>query len=188
MSGKSHTQLLPPFNFNKWIDENKHLLTPPVGASLLYKDPNGTFIIMAVGGPNTRTDYHINQTDEFFYQHKGDMILKVVDNGEFKDIHIREGDMFILPGNTPHSPQRFQNTVGLVLERKRQPENIDTLRWYCDECKEILFESSFHVQDLDLGKELTPLINRFYDDESLRTCKHCKHISQKPSLVKDIKM
>eukprot|EP01132_Coremiostelium_polycephalum_P005273 gene5273-6565_t len=176
--------MLPPFNLQKWIDENKSLLQPPVGAKLLYEDPNSSFVIMIVGGPNQRTDYHINETDEFFFQVKGDMILKVFHGGEFKDIRIREGETFLLPGNTPHSPQRYKDTIGLVLEKRREPTSIDRLRWYCDKCREILYEESFNVPSLNLGKELTPIIQRFYSQESLRTCKHCNHISQKPD-VKD---
>ncbi|EGG14731.1 3-hydroxyanthranilate 3,4-dioxygenase [Cavenderia fasciculata] len=173
--------MLPPFNLQKWIDENKHLLKPPVGAKLVYEDPNSTFVVMIVGGPNQRSDYHINQTDEFFYQFKGDMVLKIVNTkGEFEDVNIREGDMFLLPGNTPHSPQRYSDTVGLVIEKKRDAQSIDKLRWYCDNCKLVLYEESFNVQDLNLGKELTPIILRFYGEESLRTCKSCNHISQKP--------
>ncbi|EGC29234.1 hypothetical protein DICPUDRAFT_58919 [Dictyostelium purpureum] len=174
--------MLPPININKWIENNKHLLQPPVGAQLLYNEPNSTFVIMIVGGPNQRTDYHVNQTDEFFYQFKGDMVLKVVDNGEFKDIVIREGESFILPGNTPHSPQRYKDTIGLVLEKKRTPESIDQLLWYCDNCKKLLFQKSFNVDDLDLGKQLTPIIQEFYSNEKLRTCTSCNHISQKPKV------
>ncbi|KAF2074730.1 hypothetical protein CYY_003962 [Polysphondylium violaceum] len=172
--------LLPPINISKWIEENKHLLSPPVGAALLYTNPDSSYVIMIVGGPNQRTDYHINQTDEFFYQFKGDMILKVHYQGEFKDIKIKEGESFVLPGNTPHSPQRYKDTIGLVLERKRESQSIDRLRWYCDNCKEILYEESFHVDNLDLGKMLKPVIEKFYASEELRTCRSCKHISQKP--------
>jgi len=176
--------LIPPFNFHKWIEENQKLLQPPIGAKLLYED--SMFVLMAVGGPNRRNDYHINQTEEFFFQFKGDMILKVVDNGEFKDVPIREGDMFLLPANIPHSPQRFENTVGLVIEQKRKAEVIDRLRWYCENqsCRDILYEEAFHVDTLDVGGALKPIILAFYSSEEKRTCKKCGFITQPPQSKK----
>eukprot|EP01119_Soliformovum_irregulare_P009193 TRINITY_DN22387_c0_g1_i1.p1 TRINITY_DN22387_c0_g1~~TRINITY_DN22387_c0_g1_i1.p1 ORF type:complete len:181 (+),score=39.19 TRINITY_DN22387_c0_g1_i1:44-586(+) len=169
---------LLPFNFNKWIEEHRHLLKPPVGAKLVFEDAQ--FIIQVVGGPNRRIDYHQNMTEEFFYQLQGDMVLKVVDDGEFKDLPIKEGEIFLLPSNIPHSPQRFPNTVGLVIEQKRRPEHFDKLMWFCDNCKEKLFEETFHVDSLDLGKSLSPIIEKFYGSEEVRTCKSCKHITIPP--------
>ncbi|PRP80541.1 hypothetical protein PROFUN_11854 [Planoprotostelium fungivorum] len=173
---------LPPINFSKWIEENKHKLQPPVGAFPLYQD--STFVVMAVGGPNRRTDYHINQTDEFFYQYKGDMILKVCEDGVFRDIPIKEGELFVLPANTPHSPQRFENTVGLVIESKRAPDAIDQLQWYCDKCKNVIVNKQFHVEGLDLGAKLKPLIEEYYASDEQRTCKECGNLHQPPAPVK----
>jgi 3-hydroxyanthranilate 3,4-dioxygenase len=92
-------------------------MSPPVNNHCLYTSED--FTIMSVGGPNARTDYHINPTDEFFYQYKGDMILKIVENGVFRDVAIKEGDMFLLPRDIPHNPVRFADTVGIVIERQR---------------------------------------------------------------------
>ncbi|KAJ3100537.1 3-hydroxyanthranilic acid dioxygenase [Phlyctochytrium bullatum] len=164
--------LLPPINFPKWIEENSHLLKPPVNNFCMYRSG---FTVMAVGGPNKRTDYHVNETEEWFYQYKGDMLLKVVDDGEFKDIHIREGEMFLLPGNVPHNPVRFADTIGIVLEQKRPPNSLDRLRWYCEDCKEIVYEESFHC--VDLGTQLKPVIEKFAGDVSLRTCKKCGKVN-----------
>ncbi|CAG8697942.1 2712_t:CDS:2 [Acaulospora morrowiae] len=164
--------LLPPINFPKWLEENSDKLQPPVNNFLLQR---GDFIVMVVGGPNARTDYHVNQTEEWFYQYKGDMILKVVDNGEFKDITLKEGDMFLLPGNTPHNPVRFANTIGIVMERNRRPEEIDRLRWYCENCKGIVYEESFYCYDL--GTQLKPIIQKYAAENNLRTCKSCGHVN-----------
>ncbi|RIA96840.1 3-hydroxyanthranilic acid dioxygenase, required for the de novo biosynthesis of NAD from tryptophan [Glomus cerebriforme] len=170
--------LLPPINFPKWLEEHSDKLQPPVNNFLLQR---GDFIIMVVGGPNSRTDYHINQTEEWFYQYKGEMCLKVVDDSEkekenkFKDIPIKEGEMFLLPANTPHNPVRFANTIGIVIERNRRPEEIDRLRWYCEQCKEIVYEESFHCTDL--GTQLKPIIQKYAANEELRKCKSCGNIN-----------
>lgn len=141
---------------------------------------------MIVGGPNKRFDYHINSTEEFYYQMKGDACVRVVDNGEFKDVNIKEGEMFLLPANIPHSPQRKADTIGLVIEQKRRPENIDVLRWYCnnENCKEMLHEESFKVEQLDLGAALKPIMQKFYAEEKLRTCSKCGTVSSPPETPK----
>lgn len=126
-----------------------------------------------VGGPNARTDYHINTTPEYFYQYRGAMILKVVDQGEFRDIVIGEGDMFLLPPNTPHNPVRFANTVGVVVEQRRPKDSIDILRWYCRACPgaEVVHEASFHCTDL--GTQIKAAVEEFRDSDDNRTCKKC---------------
>ncbi|RAR15614.1 3-hydroxyanthranilate 3,4-dioxygenase [Stemphylium lycopersici] len=132
-----------------------------------------------VGGPNERTDYHINETAEWFYQHKGSMLLKVVDQAlpagqQFKDIHINEGDMFLLPPNTPHNPVRFKDTVGIVLEQKRPEGSLDRLRWYCQNCGDKVHEAAFHCTDL--GTQIKDAVNAFKADTAKRTCKNCGSI------------
>ncbi|KAI9026295.1 3-hydroxyanthranilic acid dioxygenase [Hyaloraphidium curvatum] len=162
--------LAAPINFHAWLEENKDRLKPPVNNFLLQR---GDFQIMVVGGPNRRTDYHVNETDEWFYQYKGDMLLRVVDAGEFRDMPIKEGEMFLLPANTPHNPVRFADTVGIVVERNRPAESLDRLRWYCDQCREIVYEESFHCTDL--GTQLKPVIEKWAREEGLRVCPHCGH-------------
>lgn len=124
-----------------------------------------------VGGPNARTDYHINQTPEWFYQYKGAMTLKVVEGGAFRDITIGEGDMFLLPPNTPHNPVRFADTVGVVLEQKRPADSADTLRWYCKGCGQVVHEVSFHCTNL--GTQIKAAVEAFRGDEAARTCGGC---------------
>ena len=152
---------------------------PPIGAHLIY-EASEDYIVFVVGGPNRRSDYHINMTEEFFYQIKGDMVLKVVINGEFKDIEIAEGSIFLLPACVPHSPQRGADTVGLVIERRRTEDLIDRLRWYCEHCREILYEELIEMKTLDIGGALAVVVKKFYASAELRTCKHCKKINAVP--------
>lgn len=128
-------------------------------------------MIQIVGGPNERRDYHINETPEWFYMYKGDMLLKTVDEGKFRDIPIKEGEIFLLSPNTPHNPVRFANTVGIVLEQIRPADAIDRLRWYCQNCGERVHEASFHCTDL--GTQIKEAIQKFEADMEARKCKNC---------------
>ncbi|KIJ41173.1 hypothetical protein M422DRAFT_30206 [Sphaerobolus stellatus SS14] len=169
--------LAPPLNFPKWLAKNGDLLKPPVNNYCIYSGDD--FIVMAVGGPNERNDYHINETEEWFYQHKGAMILRVVDGDEFKDINIGEGEMFLLPANTPHNPVRFANTIGIVMERKRPEKSIDRLRWYCKtgghDKPTVIREEAFHCTDL--GTQLKPLINNWINNPDIRKCQECGNVA-----------
>lgn len=162
------SKLPPVINFKEWIDENRHLLKPPVGNKAVYNDD---FIVMVVGGPNSRKDYHLNKTPEFFYQVEGDIVLKVIDEGEPKDIHIREGEVFFLPANIPHSPQRGANTIGLVIEQRRPDGMEDGLAWFCEKCNDKLYEEPFELQNIET--DLPIIFNKFYSDDDLLTCKSC---------------
>ncbi len=123
--------MLQPFDFKQWIESHRHLLKPPVGNRRVF--PDGDFIIMVVGGPNARSDFHVDPGEEFFYQLEGNMVLKTVQEGRIVDVPIREGEIFLLPANLPHSPQRQANTVGVVIERRRRPGEKDGLQWYCEQ-------------------------------------------------------
>ncbi|ODQ53829.1 3-hydroxyanthranilate 3,4-dioxygenase [Saitoella complicata NRRL Y-17804] len=170
--------LASPLNLPKWLEENSHLLKPPINN---YCAQRGGFTVMIVGGPNARTDYHINETPEWFYQYKGAMLLKVVedsltDNPKFRDIKIGEGEMFLLPPNTPHNPVRFTDTVGIVLEQDRPESSLDRLRWYCAECKSVVFEDTFHCTDL--GTQIKSAVEGFANDEEKRKCPKCGVVAQ----------
>jgi 3-hydroxyanthranilate 3,4-dioxygenase len=160
---------LQAFNFQKWISEHQHLLKPPVGNQKVFEDADMT--VQVVGGPNERTDYHDDPVEEFFYQLKGDMVLKVVDDGQFYDVPIREGDVFMLPPHVPHSPQRPPGSVGLVVEAKRQEGELDGFNWYCFSCRALVHR--VEVQVAHLVKDLPPLYQAFYDDERARICPNC---------------
>ncbi|KAG4305926.1 hypothetical protein PORY_000836 [Pneumocystis oryctolagi] len=166
-----------PINIQTWLDSYADLLKPPVNNFCLW---NEGFIVMVVGGPNARSDYHINETPEYFYQYKGSMTLKVVNNGKFEDICIKENEMFLLPGNTPHCPVRYENTVGIVIEQKREKDSIDRLRWYCSDCESIVHEEIFNCTNL--GTQIKEKIANYENSIDLRTCKVCKKINDVNSL------
>lgn len=164
-----------PFNLQKWIEEHKHLLKPPVGNSLVF--PDGDFMIMAVGGPNVRKDYHIDPGAEFFHQIRGDMNLRILENGKPKDIPICEGDVFLLPPFVPHSPQRPANSVGIVIERKRAADEKDGFLWICDGCNEKLYQENVHVTDI--VSQLPKVFENFYSNIQHTTCKECGTVAHR---------
>jgi 3-hydroxyanthranilate 3,4-dioxygenase len=168
--------MLAPFNLQQWINENRDLLKPPVGNKCLYKQA-GDFIVMIVGGPNARKDYHYNESEELFYQIEGDITVRIQYEGAAKDIIIKEGEMFLLPGNTPHSPMRGANTVGLVIEKVRKGTDlIDGLMWFCDKCNHLLHETKFPLKDVEV--DFLSRFKNYYSSEDLRTCKKCSHIME----------
>ena len=169
--------MLKPFNLNNWIEENKSYLKPPIGNKQIYLD-NEDYIVMVVGGPNGRKDYHYEDGEELFYQLKGDITLKIInEDGSPEDISIKEGDMFLLPPRIPHSPQRPADTVGLVIERYRNPGEEDKLMWFCENCNNKLHEDTFEMTDI--VNQLPVVIKNFMDSEELRTCANCGTVMEK---------
>lgn len=166
-----------PFNLRAWIEEHRHLLKPPVGNQVVYTD-NSDFIVMVVGGPNKRKDYHIDAGEEIFYQLEGDVKVRLMLEEGMKEYTIREGDMFLVPGNVPHSPIRPAGTVGLVIERHRRPGEYDGFVWYCEDCGNELFKEFIEVTDI--VSQLPVVMNRFFEVEELRTCKNCGTVMAKP--------
>ena len=150
-----------PFNFKKWIDENRHLLKPPVNNKVVYKDAE--FIVMVVGGPNSRKDYHYNESEDFFYQLEGDVIVQVQIDGKMQEVPIKEGDIFLLPPKVPHNPRRFKDTIGLVIERKRKDTEKDGLLWFCDNCNHKLHEVYFELHNIE--NDFLPHFEHFYNSE-----------------------
>jgi 3-hydroxyanthranilate 3,4-dioxygenase len=171
--------MLAPFNLNAWVEEHRHLLKPPVGNRQVYIG-NTDFIVMIVGGPNGRKDYHYEEGEELFYQIEGDIQLKIINaEGKPQTIDIREGEMFLLPPRVPHSPQRPAGTVGLVLERYRKEGEEDKLLWFCENCNHLLHEAAFQMKDI--VKELPVVMHHFFSNEALRTCKQCGSVMQPPA-------
>ena len=167
----------PPFNLHRWIDENRHLLKPPVGNKLLFRDSD--FIVMAVGGPNARADFHHDPSEEFFFQVEGDMVLRTVQDGRLTDVPIREGEVFLLPPEVPHSPQRPAGSVGIVVERRRSPEELDGFSWYCERCGHCLYLERVAVRNIET--QLPEIFARFYSNIAHRTCSACGTVMQAPS-------
>jgi len=169
---------LTAFNLKQWIDEHRHLLKPPVGNEQLWKDVGPEFIVMVVGGPNSRKDFHVDAGEELFYQLEGNIVVRIVEDGVIRDVEINEGDIFLLPANVPHSPQRKANTVGLVVERTRRPDELDGFQWYCENCGTKIHEVFLPVTDIT--KQLKPVFDAFWADQDARTCKNCGTVMMPP--------
>jgi len=167
---------LRPIDFKQWIDEHRHLLRPPVGNKLIYRDSE--FIVMVVGGPNSRKDFHVDPAEEFFHQIEGEMLLRVVEDGRISDVPIRAGEILLLPPKVPHSPQRFADSIGLVIERQRRPGELDGLQWYCERCQRLLYQEFLVLTDIET--QFPPVFRRFFGNLSLRTCKHCGAVMEPP--------
>ncbi len=165
-----------PFHLQNWINENKHLLKPPVSNKNIYLESDN-YIVMVVGGPNARKDFHYNETEELFYQLEGTIQIDIQNDGKREAIKLHPGEIFLLPAKTPHSPIRTEGSVGLVIEYKHKPKNAkDGLLWYCDNCNEKLHEVFFVLKDIE--KDFLKHFRDFYSNEKLRTCSSCGHIME----------
>jgi len=159
-----------PINLKTWLADNRHLLKPPVGNRQIWE--NREFMVTAVGGPNSRSDFHINEGEEFFYQIEGDITLRTLDrSGQIRNVLIQEGDIYLLPPKIPHSPQRPAGTIGLVLERRRLPHELDGFAWFCQDCGNKLYEEYLHITNI--VTQLSPVFDRFYGNSANTICKNC---------------
>lgn len=163
-------------NLSKWIKQNRESFKPPVGNKVIWEDAET--IVMVVSGPNHRKDYHVNEGEEFFYQIEGDIVLKIIDQGKAVDVAIREGDVYLLRSSVPHSPQRPEHTIGLVIEHKRHGKEVDGFQWYCEKCHHKLHEEFAEIKDI--GHQLPQIFDRFYRNKEKRTCKKCGTIMEPP--------
>jgi 3-hydroxyanthranilate 3,4-dioxygenase len=164
---------LAAFNLSRWIDEHAHLLKPPVGNKMVF-DAASDLIIQVVGGPNARTDYHDDPYEEFFFQLRGDIVLRVLEEGRPRDLPIREGDVLLLPGHVRHSPQRPAGSVGLVVEKIRPRDLDDAFEWYCPQCHALVHRVTVNVQNI--VADLPPLFQGFHASAQKRTCAKCGHL------------
>lgn len=170
-------QPLPPFNLLQWIEAHRHALVPPVANRQVY--PAGDFIIMVVGGPNARRDYHVDPGAEFFYQIEGTLTLRTMQDGVPVDYSLGPGEVFLLPPFVPHSPQRPDGSIGLVVERRRLPGEQDAFRWYCPACHGLLYEESFALENIET--QFPPVFARFHANLAARTCRSCATVLNVPA-------
>ena len=172
---ESMSKPVAPFNFQQWIDEHRHLLKPPVCNKQVFEQDD--FIVMVVGGPNGRRDFHYDEGPEFFYQLEGELELRTIQDGKRVDYPIKAGEIFLLPPKVPHSPVRFENSIGLVVERKRLDHEKDGLMWFCENCDHKLYEEYFQLTNVE--KDFLPVFERFLDSEENRTCEQCGTVMPK---------
>ena len=168
-----------PFDFEGWIAKHRDELRPPVANKQVYEDAD--MIVMVVGGGNVRTDFHDDPREEFFYQLEGDMILRIqeAEGQPADDMVIGEGEIFMLPANVRHSPQRPDpESIGLVVEAPRRPGDRDGFEWYCPSC-----HHRVHRVEVELGSivdDLPPLFDAFYASVEARTCQRCGTVHPAP--------
>lgn len=175
--------ILPPLDLDGWIRKNAKDLKPPVSNKQLFTGSDDVVLFVS-GGPNTRNDYHVNPTEELFYQLKGDIAVRVrpLDGSKPRDVVIREGELFLLPRWVPHRPQRPAGTVGLIVEFPRPEGQLDGLRWYCPECDQLVHEVNWRLKKID--EDLAIIMNNFWNGPvAERTCRNCGHVIQRAGAI-----
>ncbi len=176
------TTVAPPINLRKWIEKNRHELKPPVGNKYLYDGED--FFVMVIAGPNARNDFHVTNSEEYFFQLQGDIVVRIREEGKIKDIPIREGETFFIPGNVPHSPTRPPGTIGVVVERRRPPGETEHQQFYCEKCGALVYDKEFDCADI--VDHFARSMEEFWADAKLNTCKKCGTRNGKPAPVKRI--
>ncbi|WNF05053.1 3-hydroxyanthranilate 3,4-dioxygenase [Brevibacillus borstelensis] len=165
--------ILAPINLAKFIEENKDQLKPPVNNKVIWKDAE--LMVMLLGGPNKRRDFHVYPSEEIFYQIKGDCYVEIINyEGKREVITVKEGEMFLLPPNVPHSPHRVADTIGLVIERNRAEGELEDFVWFCDECDSEMHRATVQLTNIEV--QVKEAIHGFNSNLELRTCKNCGHV------------
>jgi 3-hydroxyanthranilate 3,4-dioxygenase len=175
---------MPPVDLMKWVEANRQHFKPPVGNKYLYDGED--FFVMLIAGPNARNDFHKTNSEEFFHQLKGDVVVRIIEppDGKIKDVILREGETFFVPGNVPHSPTRPPGTLGLVVERRRPPGETEHLQFYCDKCSALVYDKEFDCKDI--VEHFKQAMEDFWADPKLSTCKKCGTRVPKPKPIKRI--
>ncbi len=163
---------LKPFNLMGWIKENESEFKKPVGNRVMWRE--GTEFIAFCSGANARNDFHINPSDEIFLQLQGDIRVDLIVDGERIINPVREGDILLVPAFVPHAPRRPSNTYGLVVERHRAEDELDSFAWFCEKCATKIHEVQFHLKDIE--REVRRALTAVNEDVSLRTCGNCGEV------------
>ncbi|GAA4692684.1 3-hydroxyanthranilate 3,4-dioxygenase [Pseudonocardia yuanmonensis] len=157
------TGISEPVRFDGWVDEHRHLLRPPVGNKQLHEGAED-LIVMVVGGPNQRQDYHVDPYEEWFFQIKGDIHVHLVTDEGPRTVHIREGESWLLPAGVPHSPQRPQEgSIGLVVEQVRKAGTLEKFQWYAHTADSATLVHEVELQVTDIRADLPPVFAEFYE-------------------------
>ena len=176
------TTVAMPVNLMQWAREHRDELKPPVGNKYLY---DGTdFFVMVIGGPNARNDFHVTNSEEYFFQVKGNIVVRIREGGVIKDVPVREGETLFIPGNVPHAPTRPPGTIGVVVERRRPPGETEHQQFYCDNCSELVYDKEFDCKDI--VEHFAQSMEEFWSDPDLSTCRKCGARVGKPTPVKRI--
>ena len=163
------TKTMPGINLLDWIKEHSDEFKPPVGNKYLYCGED--FFVMIIAGPNARNDFHQTASEEFFYQIKGDIVVRIREDDRIVDYPVREGETFFIPPNVPHSPQRGPDTLGMVVERNRPVGETEHLIFYCDNCHALVYDKEFDCEDI--VQHFSRAMKDFWADPELSTCKAC---------------
>jgi 3-hydroxyanthranilate 3,4-dioxygenase len=174
------TRVMPPINIRKWVEEHADQLQPPVGNKYLY-DGDG-FFVMVIAGPNARNDFHKTDSEEYFLQLKGDIVVRIIEDGAIRDVVVREGETFFIPGGVPHSPTRPPNTLGVVVELRRPPGDTEHLQFYCEQCNNLVYDKEFDCADI--VEHFARAMEEFWADAKLSTCPKCGTRVTKPTPIK----
>ena len=168
----------PAVPLTAWIEANRHMMKPPVSNKYLYSGED--FFVMIIAGPNARNDFHMTNSEEFFIQLKGDIVVRIRDtDGVIRDVTVREGETFFIPPNVPHSPMRGPDTIGLVVERRRPPTETEHIMYFCDSCGDLVYDKEFSCADIVVA--FSRAMEEFWADPSLCTCRRCGTRITKPA-------
>jgi 3-hydroxyanthranilate 3,4-dioxygenase len=160
-----------PFMLFEWLKENKHKLKPPTAGHTIFFERD---FMVTVLGQNSRTDYHLNPYEEFFFTLEGEMTLRIQYKGAPHDIRIPAGGLYVLPAGVPHAPMRPAGSIGIILEKIRKTSDpLDQHRWYCEKCNNVLWNKFVYIEVVE--RDMPPVFDEYYSNPEHQHCKRCGH-------------